>query len=34
MPVAEALKWMKIYAKNTELVDGLEPYPTALRIMN
>ena len=34
MPVAEALQWMKIYAKNTELVDGLEPYPTALRIMN
>ena len=27
MPVDEALQWMKIYAKNTELKDGLEPYP-------
>ena len=34
MPVDEALQWMKIYAKNTELKDGLEPYPTSLRIMN
>jgi uncharacterized heparinase superfamily protein len=34
MDTKEALLWMKNYARCATLKDGLEPYPTALRIMN
>lgn len=34
MDVETSLKWMRLYAEEKSLKDGLEPYPTALRLMN